>query len=72
MAVQFEPTEPIIIWVNYGVEGWKPKSYPSLRQALVDTRYSSDFVVTRLVQFDVVEVCADNGKLKDRHASRRE
>jgi hypothetical protein len=46
---------PVIVWENYGYEGWHPKSYPDLKAALVATRYNSEFVVTERVEFDVVK-----------------
>lgn len=46
---------PYILWLDYGCEGWKPESFPTLKQALSANRYSSNFVVTKLLDFDVVE-----------------
>ena len=45
---------PYVVWEDYGYEGWKPKSYATVRDALTDVRYNS-FVLTRIVDFDVVE-----------------
>lgn len=50
-----DTTGPVIVWVNYGCEGWAPTSYPTLKAALLGQRYGSDFVLTRLVEFDVCE-----------------
>jgi hypothetical protein len=47
---------PIILWENYGYEGWQPKSYQTMKEALSAQRYQSEFVVTMLVDFDVVSV----------------
>jgi hypothetical protein len=47
---------PIIIWENYGHEGWHPKSYPDLKAALIAQRYNSEMVLTERVEFDVVRV----------------
>lgn len=35
------PEGPIIAWEDYGTEGWHPKSYPTLREAIeaVDCGY---------------------------------
>ena len=46
---------PIIVWQDYGYEGWQPKSYPTLKDALVAQKYQ-EFVVTNLVEFDVVAI----------------
>lgn len=46
---------PIIVWENYGYEGWHPKSYPDLKSALFYPRYNGAFVITRSVDVDVVE-----------------
>jgi hypothetical protein len=51
-----ETEGPIIVWVNYGYEGWQPKSYHTLKEALLGERYSTEFVVTRLVTYEVTEV----------------
>lgn len=44
---------PIILWVNYGVEGWQPKSFRSIIEALMSERYTSEFVITASI--DLVE-----------------
>lgn len=46
---------PFLVWENYGCEGWAPKSYPTLKEALSAQRYNSEFVVTKRVEFDVIE-----------------
>jgi hypothetical protein len=46
---------PVIVWENYGCEGWQPKSYPTLKDALLAARYNSEFVFTKRAEFDVVE-----------------
>jgi hypothetical protein len=46
---------PFIVWENYGYEGWRPKSYLSLQGAVTDTRYVSEWVITRRVDFAVTE-----------------
>lgn len=46
---------PIIRWDNYGVEGWKPTSFQSVRDALLAERYNSEFIITRVTEFQVVE-----------------
>jgi hypothetical protein len=49
---------PVIVWENCGYEGWRPKSFPDLKAALLATRYNSEFVVTERVEFDVVKAKA--------------
>lgn len=46
---------PIILWRDYGYEGWKPTSFPDIKSALLSERYESSFVITRIVDFDVKE-----------------
>lgn len=46
---------PIIVWVNYGYEGWQPESFESVKTALLAPRYGSEFVITKLVDFDTTE-----------------
>lgn len=46
---------PIIRWDNYGYEGWKPRSFATVKDAVTDEQYGNEYVVTRAVQFDVTE-----------------
>lgn len=46
---------PIILWVNYGYEGWKPESFPSVRAALEAQKYQSEYIITRQVTYEVKE-----------------
>lgn len=46
---------PYVVWTNCGYDGWNPKSYKTLKEALKGERYSSAFVVTKVVEFEVVE-----------------
>lgn len=55
MTNKAETAGPYIVWENYGCEGWQPKSYPTLKEALCAQRYNSEFVITTLTSFDVVE-----------------
>lgn len=47
---------PYVVWQNYGCEGWKPTSYTSLREAVLDQKYQSEFVVTKIVEFRILEL----------------
>ena len=46
---------PYIVWENYGYEGWHPKSYSNLAEALTDTRYNTEWEITKKVSFIVTE-----------------
>jgi len=46
---------PIILWIDYGHEGWKPTSYTSVQEALKAPKYGSNYVITRLVAYTVEE-----------------
>lgn len=46
---------PIIKWEDFGYEGWKPRSYPNIKSALLDGYYSGTFVITRKLDFETVE-----------------
>jgi hypothetical protein len=46
---------PIVVWENYGYEGWHPKSYATVKEALLGQRYNSEFCITRIVDFECVE-----------------
>lgn len=37
---------PIIVWHDYGCEGWQPESYPSLFKAVLDGALNGTFKVT--------------------------
>lgn len=55
MSTKSEIAGPYIVWENYGYAGWQPKSYSTLKEALTAQRYNSEFVITRLSDFEVVE-----------------
>lgn len=50
-----DTTGPIIRWDSYGVEGWKPKSFSSIEEAITKDLYGNDYVLTRVVEFTIVE-----------------
>lgn len=54
------PRKPYTAWVDYGYEGWKRTDYETLEAALKHNNYGSEMVVTKLVQYDVVEKDLDN------------
>jgi hypothetical protein len=45
---------PYVVWTDYGCEGWAPKSFATLKEALEAEHYGS-FVITRLVEYEIVE-----------------
>lgn len=53
---------PYIVWENYGYDGWQPKSYPDLGTALTSQKYSSEWEITKKVEFEVKETGAVNVK----------
>ena len=55
MSTMKDAEGPFILWINNGYEGWSPTSYPTLKEALMGERYNSEWVVTRLIEFEVVE-----------------
>ncbi len=46
---------PFIVWENYGYEGWQPKSYNTLKEAVIALRFNSEWIVTRLISYEVTE-----------------
>lgn len=44
-----DPEGPIIVWEDFGCEGWHPKSYPSIAAAIAQHRGANGKVVTRLL-----------------------
>ena len=61
----FDPKDikgPYIVWENYGYDGWQPKSYSDLAAALTAKRYSSEWEITKKVEFEVKETGAINVK----------
>lgn len=50
-----KPEGPYIVWEDGGCEGWSPKSYPTLKEALEGHRYATEWVVTKRVSYEVTE-----------------
>jgi hypothetical protein len=46
---------PFIRWLDYGVEGWSPDSFPTLRAAIDADSYGRPIIITRRVEYDVIE-----------------
>lgn len=46
---------PIILWVNYGPEGWQPKSFNTIKEALEAPRYNYEIIVTKKLEYEVLE-----------------
>lgn len=53
--MRHDATGPIVMWEDYGYEGWQPKSFDTLKEALLEPRYSATFVITHLVDITVNE-----------------
>jgi hypothetical protein len=47
---------PIILWVDNGCEGWSPSSFPTIKAALEMPRYTSNFKITRAIEYDAIEI----------------
>lgn len=46
---------PFIVWENYGYEGWQPKSYNTLKEAVVAWKSTTEWRLTRVIEFNVTE-----------------
>jgi len=48
-----KPTNPLLVWINYGLEGWHPRGFDTEEQLrewiLCPGGDGSQFVVTRLL-----------------------
>jgi len=55
MAKRDDPHGPYIRWIHFGYEGWRPKSYDTVKEALIDENYGNDFVITKIVDYEVKE-----------------
>ena len=55
MAEKDTTSGPVILWLNYGYEGWQPRSFASVKEALEADRWGNEFLITRLVQWEVRE-----------------
>ncbi len=47
---------PFIVWEDYGYEGWQPKSYATLLEAVNSHSYCSTTVVTKTVKYEFTEI----------------
>lgn len=45
--VDRDPEGPIIVWEDFGTEGWHPTSYPSIVDAIARHRGANGVVITR-------------------------
>lgn len=59
MAERDDALGPFIVWQDSGVEGWGPTSYDTIKEALLAPKYASRWVLTKTVDFEVVEAMAD-------------
>lgn len=56
MAERNDVSGPYIVWENHGYEGWRPKSYDDLAEALTTPRYCSEWEITKKI---ILEVLSD-------------
>ena len=54
--MRYDTDGPYIVWENLGYEGWHPRSFDDLTVALEYQRYSSEFVVTKVLKYKVEEI----------------
>lgn len=54
-VVPNQQTESYIVWENYGYEGWQPKYYATLPEALTTPRFVTEWIITKAVSFQVCE-----------------
>jgi hypothetical protein len=50
-----EPRGPYTVWTDGGVEGWHWTDFDTLKEALTAERYTTRFVITKPVAFEVRE-----------------
>jgi hypothetical protein len=55
MSTNYSVEGPIIVWEDLGCEGWSPTSFPTIKAALQATHYASGWIITKTVQYTVVE-----------------
>lgn len=49
MTDNWNPNGPIVVWENYGNEGWQPRSYATLAEATAKAGITTSHVVTMRV-----------------------
>jgi hypothetical protein len=55
MTGRYDANGPYVTWIDNGCEGWAPRSFDTLREAVIAETYGSDVVVTKVVQFETEE-----------------
>jgi len=46
---------PFIVWENYGYEGWQPKSFRTVLEALEKQKFNSEWIITKTISYEVKE-----------------
>lgn len=46
---------PIILWINFGYEGWAPYSFETVEAALKAEKYDCPWTITKAVQYEITE-----------------
>jgi hypothetical protein len=49
------PKGPYTLWLDYGYEGWIPKDFATLEEAISAERHTHAWVITKAVKFSVSE-----------------
>jgi hypothetical protein len=47
---------PYTVWENNGCEGWQPYSFNTLLECLEKQKYSSEWVITKRITYEVKEI----------------
>lgn len=50
------PNGPFTVWLDGGYDGWSPTDYPTLRAALEAEKYSSNWVIMKVVDYTITEI----------------
>jgi hypothetical protein len=56
MTGRYDANGPYVTWIDNGGEGWAPRSFDTLREAVIAETYGSNVVVTKVVQFEIKEI----------------
>jgi hypothetical protein len=47
---------PYIMWIDYGLEGWSPQSFQTLREAVCVRPIGGDCVITHIIEREVIQI----------------
>lgn len=52
---RYDAEGPIILWIDYGCEGWKPQSFDTIKEVLETPKYGNTFRITRRTSYEIIE-----------------